>query len=291
MSCKPAYSRLMPSAIPPEYLMASSPTKKRRREDNGEQVLLSSTLEAPQNRLSAINPNERFIRPQNRGPASPFGVSRKVVALPVSKKFRLVEDHHHEQLHSHYLHENDFPPSAPLQSQQSYFSHAHPEQTQAASTSPQQTRSANARNGSSALLSPCHICHRKPTKKSDLDSFGDCMGCGERTCFVCLRACQGWIPDAEHRTPTEAEDLSASFTMHDVDDEGSAHHHAERIAATQKPQQRQKKGEGGGDRDEDVVRSWKGRGHRDVICSRCCVEQGSEGDVVCLGCLAGMEGT
>ncbi|KAI0553581.1 hypothetical protein F4679DRAFT_426115 [Xylaria curta] len=315
MSCKPAYSRLMPSAIPPEYLMASSPTKKRRRDDNGEQVPLyapslseqntsfamltniccslprSSTLEAPPNRLSAINHNERSTRPSNRGSASSFGVSRKVIALPVSKKFRLVEGHHHEQLHSHYLHENDFPPSAPLQPQQSHFSHAHPEQTQATSTSPQQTRSANARNSSSALLSPCHICHRKPTKKSDLDSFGDCMGCGERTCFVCLRACQGWIPDAQHRTPTEAEDLSASFTMHDVDDEESVHHHVERPAATQKPQQKQKKGEGGGDRDEDVVRSWNGRGHRDVICSRCCVEQGSEGDVVCLGCLAGMEGT
>ncbi|KAI1750963.1 hypothetical protein F4782DRAFT_507403 [Xylaria castorea] len=297
MSCKTAYSRLMPSAISPESLMASSPTRKRRREDNGEvQMPFSSTLEASQNRLSAINNNERFIKPSNRGSASPFGVPRKVIALPVSKKFRLVGDHHHEQLHNHYLHHNDFPPSAPLQSQQSHFSHAHPEQTPAASASasPQQTRPATARTNSSALLNPCHICHRKPTKKSDLDSFGDCTGCGERTCFVCLRACQGWIPapggDAPNRTPTEAEDLSASFTMQDVDDEESVHNHAEKTAATQKPQQRQKKGEGGGDGDEDAVRSWNGRGHRGVICSRCCVEQGSEGDVVCLGCLAGMEG-
>ncbi|KAL2685410.1 hypothetical protein Neosp_006508 [[Neocosmospora] mangrovei] len=34
-----------------------------------------------------------------------------------------------------------------------------------------------------AVLAPCHICHRKPTKKSDLDSFAECQGCGERTCF------------------------------------------------------------------------------------------------------------
>ncbi|KAI0864131.1 hypothetical protein F4860DRAFT_510989 [Xylaria cubensis] len=262
--------------------MASSPTKKRRREDNGEQVPLSSTLEAPQNRLSAINNNERAIRPSNRGSPSAFGVSRKVISLPVNKKFRLVGDHHHEQLHSHYLHENDFPPSALLQSQQSHFSHAHPGQTQAAAASPQQTRPATTRTSSSALLSPCHICHRKPTKKSDLDSFGDCMGCGERTCFVCLRACQGWIPAVDryeqNHTPTEAEDLSASFTMQDVDDEESIHSHAEKTAVTQKPQQRQKKGQGGGDGHENAARSWNGRGHRGVICSRCCVEQGINGD-------------
>ncbi|KAI8953762.1 hypothetical protein F4801DRAFT_596992 [Xylaria longipes] len=285
----------MPSAIPPECLMASSPSRKRRREDNGEvQMPFSSTLEASQTRLSTINSNERFIRPSNRGSASPFGVPRKVIALPVNKKFRLVGDHHHEQLHSHYLHHNDFPPSALSQSQQSHFSHAHPEQTPTASASPQQTRPAITRTSSSALLSPCHICHRKPTKKSDLDSFGDCTGCGERTCFVCLRACQGWIPashgDAPNHTPTEAEDLSESFTMQDVDDEWSLHNHAEKTTATQKPQQRQKKGEGGGGGGGGGDGSWNGRGHRSVICSRCCVEKGSEGDVVCLGCLAGMEG-
>lgn len=45
---------------------------------------------------------------------------------------------------------------------------------------------------------------------------------------------------------------------------------------------------GGG---EEQVGGWTGRGHRDMICSRCCVERGSYGDVVCLGCLAWMEGT
>ncbi|RGP62046.1 hypothetical protein FLONG3_10349 [Fusarium longipes] len=38
-----------------------------------------------------------------------------------------------------------------------------------------------------ALVAPCHICHRRPTKKTHLDSFADCQGCGERTCFVCIR--------------------------------------------------------------------------------------------------------
>ena len=49
-----------------------------------------------------------------------------------------------------------------------------------------------------------------------------------------------------------------------------------------------KNGTGPGDPRPDE--GWSGRGHREVICSGCCVERGSEGDVVCLGCLAGMEG-
>ncbi|KAI0910635.1 hypothetical protein F4824DRAFT_444500 [Ustulina deusta] len=275
----------MPSATQPVYSMVSPSARKRRREDDGEaQMPFSSTLEGSQNLLSSINSNERFIIPSNRGSTSLISVPRKVIPLPGSKKFRLVEDNGREQSNNHRPHNNDILPSALSPSQQSHFSHAHPELTSAVPASPHHTRLATTRTNSSALLKPCHICHRKPTKKSDLDSFADCTGCGERTCFVCIRACQGWLPASDSARPThtatEEEDLSASFTMQDIDDEESAHNHARKLADAQKPEQRQKKGEGG----------WNGRGHRRVICSRCCVERGSEGDVVCLGCLAGMKG-
>ncbi|KAI0535702.1 hypothetical protein GGR58DRAFT_428167 [Xylaria digitata] len=281
----------MPSATQPAYAMVSPSAKKRRREDDGEaQVPFSSTLEAPRDLLSAINNNERYIIPSNRASASFFGVPRKAIPLPVSKKFRLVDDSHREQPNNHYLHHNNVLPPALPQTQQSHFSHAHPELTSAASASPHQTRLTTARSNSSTFLNPCHICHRKPTKKSDLDSFADCTGCGERTCFVCLRACQGWLPASESdestHTATEGEDLSASFTMQDVDDQESTYNQLDKTADTQKSEQRQKKGEGGGHGEG----GWNGQGHRRVICSRCCVEKGSEGDVVCLGCLAGMRG-
>lgn len=245
---------------------------------------LSSTVEASQNLLSAINNNERIIIPSNRGSASLFGHPRKPIPLPVNKKFRLAEENHHEPpQNGHYLRSSDISPTAPSQPQQSYFSHAHPELA-----SP--VRPALTRSNTSALLSPCHICHRKPTKKSDLDSFADCTICGERTCFICLRACQGWLPeldgDEPNKTEVGTEDLSASFTMRDVDDEDAVHNHAHKPVAPQRPEQKQRKGEGGGDAEG----TWNGRGHRRVICSRCCVERGSEGDVVCLGCLAGMRG-
>ncbi|KAI0505276.1 hypothetical protein F5B22DRAFT_628453 [Xylaria bambusicola] len=271
----------MPSATPPIYSMASPSSRKRRRDDNGEvQIPFSnSTLEASQNLLSTINNNERFIIPSNRGPTSLFSVPRKAIALPVSKKFRLVDNSQREQPHNHSLHHNGNLPSTLSQSQQSHYSHGHPELPSTPSASPHLTHLSTTKTNSSTFLNPCHICHRKPTKKSDLDSFADCMGCGERACYVCIRACQGWLPTNDGDA-TREEDLSASFTMQDIDDEESTSHRTERVPDVQKPEQRQKKGEGG----------WNGEGHCSVICSRCCVESGGEGDVICLGCLAGMKG-
>ncbi|KAK6954349.1 hypothetical protein Daesc_004316 [Daldinia eschscholtzii] len=276
----------MPSVTPFELPMLS-PSKKRRHDDDPSQVqvqlygppvsLLRSVpansetrLRTSQhdsaNLLSAINNNERLIFPTlGRGPASALlNMPRKMIPLPVNKRFRLVNS---DDGHVH-VHNNS-------------YSHAHPE-PEAPTPLPQHARlGTGTRTGlanSQPLLSPCHICHRKPTKKSDLDSFADCLGCGQRACFVCLRACRGWLESSTPTTAIEEDDsLSASFTMQDVDDV---------IAPTESPPQKShKQRKGGGPRS-----SWIGRGHRELICSRCCVERGPEGDVVCLGCLAGMEG-
>ncbi|KAJ4297230.1 hypothetical protein N0V88_004148 [Collariella sp. IMI 366227] len=83
------------------------------------------------------------------------------------------------------------------------------------------------------LMNRCHICSRKPQKKSDFDSFADCHGCGQRTCYVCIRECLGWgpppsninnnnnttdIPPLAATSTTTSEDGDASFTMLDVDE-------------------------------------------------------------------------
>jgi hypothetical protein len=44
-----------------------------------------------------------------------------------------------------------------------------------------------------------------------------------------------------------------------------------------------------GNKDAGTV-GWAKGGHRKMICSRCCVERGPDGDVVCLGCLPFVEG-
>ncbi|OTA96912.1 hypothetical protein M434DRAFT_346367 [Hypoxylon sp. CO27-5] len=256
----------MPSITPFER-PTLSPSKKRRREDDHSEVQVplygssksfrssptnsdagSRTTQQHNDLISVINNNERLVFPSSgRGTTSLLNVPRKVIPLPVNKRFRLISE------------DDDYPQS---HNQQSHLSHAHPEYS-TPPASPQRTN--NKTTNPPALLSPCHICHRKPTKKSDLDSFADCMGCGQRACFVCIRACPGWLPSLEE------EDLSASFTMQDVDD-------------GQEPSQKQQRKGRGSDG------GWIGRGHREMVCSRCCVERGAEGDVVCLGCLAGVEG-
>lgn len=118
------------------------------------------------------------------------------------------------------------------------------------------------------LLAPCHICHRKPTKKSDLDSFAECQGCSERACFVCIRECHGWNLD-HGSVLSEQEVLSRSFHMDDVDYE---HNDAS-------------------GKERETNKGWAAGGHRAVVCSRCCIERGAEGDVTCLGCFSRMEGS
>ncbi|KAM0332175.1 hypothetical protein ACHAQA_002450 [Verticillium albo-atrum] len=160
------------------------------------------------------------------------------------------------------------------------------------SRSPSNTaaRPQPTRLSSSIVLAPCHVCHRKPTKKSDLDSFAECHGCKARTCFVCLRQCKGWTPEAQRgQQPSAAESrdyeeaLSRSFHMEDADDDVAQRDHGHqgqtltkqnqgRMAADTKP---------GGD-------GWSSTGHQQVVCSKCCIERGQEGDVVCLGCLSQM---
>lgn len=54
-------------------------------------------------------------------------------------------------------------------------------------------RSLLSPKSKSQLLSPCHICHRRPTTTLVLDSFADCAHCGSRTCYVCLRQCEGLL--------------------------------------------------------------------------------------------------
>lgn len=122
-------------------------------------------------------------------------------------------------------------------------------------------------------LRSCHVCWRKPTEKAHLDAYADCEGCGERTCFVCMRVCEGLGVVRDERIG----DGRFSFGF---DGEG----HGWQAFG----------GDGGtdGESTEEERRVWdrdRIEGHRGRVCSRCCVERGSEGDVWCLGCLRAEE--
>ena len=168
------------------------------------------------------------------------------------------------------------------------------------------------------LMARCHICFRKPTKKSDLDSFADCQGCGQRTCYVCIRECLGWGPPSlqaehdgmlfhdQHRIETAAGSAGGtpSFTMLDADDApgGEEDHQQQRSPQPSEtitsppppPLPPTATAATGGmtvGREGQHETGWaRGGGHRQMVCSRCCVERGQDGDVVCLGCLPFVEG-
>jgi hypothetical protein len=128
-------------------------------------------------------------------------------------------------------------------------------------------------------LSPCHVCWRKPTEKAHLDAYGDCEGCGHRTCFVCMRVCEGLggVRDEGIGDGTFSFEFESPIG---VDGEGWQAYGGDG-------------GIGQGEAKEEGKRVWdrdRIEGHRGRICSRCCVERGAEGDVWCLGCLRAEEG-
>lgn len=59
-----------------------------------------------------------------------------------------------------------------------------------ASVSPQVSPKTIPRPSPSTLRA-CHICLRRPTTKVALGAYGDCEACGQRTCYVCIRQCDG----------------------------------------------------------------------------------------------------
>jgi len=120
---------------------------------------------------------------------------------------------------------------------------------------------ASGRTRREMLLTPCHVCGDHPTKASQLDAFAHCLGCGEWTCYICIRQCQGWNGE-EGSVLLEQEALSRSFQM---DDDGE-------VSPKSQP-----KGGGRG--------FWRALGHRSIICRRCCVEpRETDGEVACFGC-------
>jgi hypothetical protein len=115
-------------------------------------------------------------------------------------------------------------------------------------------------------LSPCHICRRKPTAKNELDAFADCEGCGERTCWICIRECAGLGVTEEMGIEVESGQFSFEFEVERGKDERAG---LENDLANGRQTE-----------DEGIIRE-----HKRMICSRCCVERGTEGEVWCLGCL------
>ena len=115
-------------------------------------------------------------------------------------------------------------------------------------------------------LRPCHICYRRPSSRRELDEYGDCEACEMRTCYICIRQCDGLGMQWDRRDLYEGEGIFDGTGEHD----GLV-----------------RSGKGRNERNTEVERRV---GHQSKVCSRCCVERGADGEVRCMGCLRDEEG-
>ncbi|SPQ18276.1 a3222451-4216-4766-898d-4abdc358a8ed [Thermothielavioides terrestris] len=264
----------MPSVA--QKLPTAQLSKKRRRDDESHPSLSSDTLGDESHVVSSSQLFDHGGLSQHYQAHPP--AIRKTIPLPPGKRQKALAGR-----------DAGADEGAMPQSQ-----HRHPtkENARGEEEAPEHSARPAVHPATAAPMSRCHICSRRPSKKSDLDSFADCQGCGRRTCFVCMRECLGWggpgVQLETYPTPFSPaaglDPADVSFTMLDVDADVEEYPPAPAPPAASS-EQRKQQGPGQG-RDQ----GWTGGGgHRQVVCSRCCVEKGPDGDVVCLGCLPFVE--
>ncbi|KAK4170265.1 hypothetical protein QBC43DRAFT_282865 [Cladorrhinum sp. PSN259] len=297
----------MPS-IAQETTPPSQSCKKRRRDDNDNSHitlyagLLANPTSAPSDHriysshstttstttTTTTTPRSIFndrAFDSNHGHANLFNhqytsplAARKLMPLPFSKKQRTsVERDVEPGMDGEAMQRS--PSTSPRQRSRSL---ADQPPTKHRPELPSRSTGTGAPPTTARLMSRCHICFRKPSKKSDLDSFADCQGCAQRTCYVCMRECLGWGSTSLQQPQIMSMQTDSSFTMLDAEQV------AEDVDFGFGKRQDSSSGEG---KEGGGAAGWaRGGGHRQMVCSRCCIEKGADGDVVCLGCLPFVEG-
>ncbi|KAK3395836.1 hypothetical protein B0T20DRAFT_46251 [Sordaria brevicollis] len=253
-----------------------TPAKKRRRDDVDNSYASDDyQIPFPHPALDTrgiLADKASYASPTVHQPFPP--TLRKIIPIAINKKQRMsISDdvhHHHREDSYHGMRARASSPTSAA----SHNHHHHLHQKQ------QQAMLSKIKS-----LDRCHICFRKPSKKSDLDSYADCQGCGQRTCYVCMRQCPGWTSSFQQHGQQQTDDgisLASSspensFTMLDADaetdvdfDETTQNQHKTKPTAN--------------------TPGWHATGHREMICGKCCEERGDNGDVVCFGCLPSFGG-
>lgn len=177
-----------------------------------------------------------LLKPRSMKPVRSHDAKRQRISFTSENPFNLLSSHQisHNSIDASYIDDDDLIGS---QQHQNYVTtHA------------------------KADLSACHICHKRPRLKTDLDSYADCEGCGRRTCFICMRTCRGEIDVDDVNDKEMAWGIEASL----MDADG---------------------GDDNGNGQEAIFKDLNMQEHRGVVCSWCSKECGPDGHVKCNGCL------
>ena len=131
-------------------------------------------------------------------------------------------------------------------------------------------------------LRPCHICRRRPSDRAQLDRYADCEGCGARTCFVCMRQCEGDFAGFRDGLELDVEgDFDCLASSFERRGSGTGASDGVDIGGGDCFRNREREGNNDG---KGIWEKERVMGHRRKVCRECCVELGAEGEVRCLGC-------
>ncbi len=117
--------------------------------------------------------------------------------------------------------------------------------------------------------------------KQDLDSFADCEGCGQRTCYICVRQCEGTAKGFAASNPAQHEDHEMTEDECETSADASGGEGEPSVGA----------GGGASLRLAEGAEKWPAKGgHRTMVCRHCCEEvRALDGEIRCLGCLRAEE--
>ncbi len=122
-------------------------------------------------------------------------------------------------------------------------------------------------------LAPCHICHRRPTALTDLPGYSSCESCERRTCYICMRVCEG----EGCRSSTSTDITMASF---DSDQPQPKVQSLQRPRGFRNHPSNFYIGHNNNPTNGSAESAIKGKS----ICGKCCREVGADGRVWCLVC-------
>ena len=129
-------------------------------------------------------------------------------------------------------------------------------------------------------LAPCHICHRRPTAHKDLRGYSSCESCEQRTCYICLRVCEG--ESCRSSTSTDITMTSFEFDQPQLEPQNQDRSRDRKLAS----QNHSNNNAYSRNNNENSISSLspgsviKGKS----ICGKCCVEVGADGTVWCRVC-------
>ncbi|MCJ1347983.1 hypothetical protein MMC31_006213 [Peltigera leucophlebia] len=129
-------------------------------------------------------------------------------------------------------------------------------------------------------LAPCHICHRRPTAHADLPGYSSCESCERRTCYICMRVCEG--ESCRSGTSTDITMTSVEFDQPQLELQNQDRSRGWELGSRNPPNNNAYARNNNENSTSSISPGSVVKGKS--ICGKCCVEVGADGTVWCRVC-------